>query len=73
MAAIDSPSNPLIREIGRSLEEKTHFLLEGEKPILEAVAAGLPFDHLLHDASVKPGRLAAVHGASQPRVRARSS
>ena len=41
MPAIESPANPLIREIARSLEERTHFLLEGEKAILDAVAAGI--------------------------------
>ena len=67
MVAIESSANPLIREIARSLDERTHFLLEGEKPILEAVAAGLPLEHLLHDDSVKPGRLAAVARA-RPRL-----
>lgn len=63
MAAIESPSNPLIRQIARSLEEQTHLLLEGEKAILDAVAAGFPLDHVLHDESVRPGRLAAISGA----------
>lgn len=68
VAAIESPSNPLIREIVRSFEEKTHFLLEGEKPILEAVAAGLTLEHVLHDESVRPGRLAAATSARPKRV-----
>lgn len=68
VAAIESPSNPLIREIVRSFEEKTHFLLEGEKPILEAVAAGLTLEHVLHDESVRPGRLAAASSARPKRV-----
>ena len=63
MAAIDSPSNPLIRQIARGLEERTHLLLEGEKAIVDAVAAGVSLEHLLHDASVRPGRLAALAGA----------
>ncbi len=63
MAAIESPSNPLIREIARSLEERTHLLLEGEKAILDAVAARIPLEHVLHDESVRPGRLAALSGA----------
>jgi TrmH family RNA methyltransferase len=67
MTAIESPSNPLIRSILRSLEEKTHLLLEGEKAILDAVAAGHPLDHVLHDASVRPGRLAALT-AARPRL-----
>ncbi len=66
MALIESPSNPLIRDVGRSLEERTHFLLEGEKAILEAVAAGLPLEHVFHDASVRAGRLAAL-SAARPR------
>jgi TrmH family RNA methyltransferase len=69
--AIESPANPLIREIARSLEERTHLLLEGEKTILEAVAAGLPLEHVLHDASIKPGRLAALTGA-HPRLVSRA-
>jgi len=68
VAAIESPANPLVREIVRSFEEKTHFLLEGEKPILEAVAAGLSLEHVLHDESVKPGRLAAATSARPRRV-----
>ena len=71
MAAIESPGNPLIREIARSLEERTHFLLEGEKAILDAVAARLPFEHVLHDASVRPGRLAAL-AALRPRLVSRA-
>ena len=47
MTAIESPTNPLIRQIARSLEEKTHLLLEGEKTILDAVAAGATLDHVL--------------------------
>lgn len=68
MANIESPANPLIREIQRSLEERTHFLLEGEKPILEAIAAGLGLEHVLHDDRVRPGRLAAVTAARPKRV-----
>ncbi len=67
MAAIESPSNPLIRAVGRSIEERTHFLLEGEKAILEAVAADLPLEHVFHDASVRAGRLAALASA-RPRL-----
>src|SRR6266540_6708128 len=71
VAAIESPSNPLIREVGRCLDERTHFLLEGEKPILEAVAAGLPLEHVFHDASVRPGRLSALTSA-RPRIVSRA-
>ena len=71
MAAIESPSNPLVREISRSLEERTHFLLEGEKAILDAVAARLPLDHVLHDASVRPGRLSALSSV-RPRLVSRA-
>ena len=63
MAAIESPSNPLIRQIARGLDDRTHLLLEGEKAIVNAVAAGVALEHLLHDASVRPGRLAALAGA----------
>lgn len=68
MAAIESPSNPLIREITRSLEEKTRFLLEGERAILDAVAAGARLEHVLHDSSVRPGRLAALSSARPKQV-----
>lgn len=71
MTAIESPANPLVREIARSIEEKTHFLLEGEKSILDAVAAGVVLDHVLHDGSVRPGRLAALASA-RPRLVSRA-
>lgn len=71
MSGIESPANPLIREISRSLEDKTHLLLEGEKAILDAVAAGVRLDHVLHDASVRPGRLAALT-AARPRLVSRA-
>lgn len=71
MAAIESPANPLIKQIARSLEERTHLLLEGEKTILDAVAAGAPLDHVLHDESVRPGRLAMLT-ATRPRLVSRA-
>ncbi len=71
MPAIASASNPRIREIARSLETRTHFLLEGEKAILDAVAAGMRLDHVLHDESVRPGRLAAI-SAADPRLVSRA-
>jgi len=71
LTAIESPSNPLVRDILRSLEDHTCFLLEGEKPILEAVSAGLGLEHVLHDASVRPGRLAAA-AAARPRLVSRA-
>src|SRR5512134_2198847 len=67
MAAIESPANPLIRQIARSLDDKTHLLLEGEKTILDAIAAGASLDHVLHDESVKPGRLAHLT-STRPRL-----
>jgi RNA methyltransferase, TrmH family len=66
--AIESASNPLIREIARNLEDRTHLLLEGEKAILDAVAAGVALEHVLHDGSVRPGRLAALTSAHPRRV-----
>ncbi len=71
MAAIESPSNPFIRQIARSLEERTHLLLEGEKSILDAVAAGAALDHVLHDESVRPGRLALLT-STRPRLVSRA-
>jgi len=68
VAVIESPSNPLIREVGRSIEEKTHFLLEGEKAILEAAGAGLPLEHVFHDSSVRAGKLAALSSARPRQV-----
>lgn len=67
MTAIESPANPLIRQIARSLDDKTHLLLEGEKTILDAIAAGASLDHVLHDESVKPGRLALLT-STRPRL-----
>jgi TrmH family RNA methyltransferase len=71
MAAIESPSNPLIRDVGRALEERTQFLLEGRRRSLEAVAAGLPLAHVFHDASVWPGRISALSSA-RPRLVSRA-
>ena len=71
MAAIESPANPLIRQIARSLEDKTHFLIEGEKSILDSVAANVVLDHVLHDESVRPGRLAMLT-ATRPRLVSRA-
>jgi TrmH family RNA methyltransferase len=71
MTGIASPSNPLVREILRALDSHTHFLLEGEKAILEAVSAGLKLEHVLHDESVRPGRLSAA-AAARPRLVARA-
>src|SRR5262249_35212966 len=68
MPAIASASNPRIREIARSLEAHTHFLLEGEKAILDAVSAGHRLEHVLHDESVRPGRLAAICAVGPPLV-----
>lgn len=68
MPVIESPSNALVRTIARSLEDRTHFLLEGEKAILDAVSAGARLDHVLHDASVRPGRLAALATARPQQV-----
>jgi len=71
VAAIASPANPFIRDIARRLEERTHLLLEGEKAILDAVAAGIVLEHVLHDESVRPGRLAALT-AAHPRLVSRA-
>lgn len=69
--AIASPSNPFVRDIARRLEERTHLLLEGEKAILDAVAAGIALEYVLHDESVRPGRLAALTSA-HPRLVSRA-
>jgi RNA methyltransferase, TrmH family len=67
MPAIASPSNPLIKEIARGLDDRRYLLLEGEKTILDAVSAGIALEYVLHDASVRPGRLAALTSAN-PRL-----
>lgn len=69
--SIESPSNPLIREIIRGVDEKTLFLLEGEKTILDAVGARIGLEHVLHDGSIRPGRLAALT-AAHPRLVSRA-
>jgi RNA methyltransferase, TrmH family len=69
--AIESPANPLIKQIARGLEERTHLMLEGEKTVLDAVAAGIQLEYVLHDASIRPGRLAALTGA-HPRLVSRN-
>jgi len=69
--AIESPSNPLIRDIARQLEERTYLLLEGEKAILDAVSAGIALEHVLHDESIRPGRLSALTSA-HPRLVSRA-
>lgn len=71
MPPIESPSNPVIKQIARSLEEHTHLLLEGEKAILDAISEGMSLEHLLHDSSVRPGRLAAATSAN-PRLVSRA-
>jgi TrmH family RNA methyltransferase len=71
VAAIASPANPFVRDIARRLEERTLLLLEGEKAILDAVAAGIALEHVLHDDSVRPGRLAALT-AAHPRLVSRA-
>jgi TrmH family RNA methyltransferase len=71
MGAIESPTNPLIRQIVRSLDERTHLLLEGEKSILDAVSAGTSLAHVLHDESVRPGRLAMLT-STRPRLVSRA-
>lgn len=69
--AIESTANPLIKQIARGLEERTHLILEGEKTVLDAVAAGIKLEYVLHDASIRPGRLAALTGA-HPRLVSRA-
>ena len=44
---------------------------ERQKAILEAVAAGLPLEHVFHDSSVRPGRLSALTSA-RPRIVSRT-
>jgi RNA methyltransferase, TrmH family len=59
---IESPRNARVQSLLRAREEGSVFVLEGEKFVLDAAAAGFPFEEIFHDASIKPGRLARLAG-----------
>jgi TrmH family RNA methyltransferase len=57
---IDSPKNPRIQSLLKAVDAGSLVVLEGEKFVLDAAAAGFQFEEILHDESLKPGRLAAL-------------
>jgi RNA methyltransferase, TrmH family len=57
---IESPKNPKIKALLRELDQRALFSVEGEKAVLDAVAAGCEFAEILHDDSIRPGRLASL-------------
>ena len=59
---IESPKNPRIQALLRERQEGRIFVVEGEKFVLDAAAAGFAFEEIFHDPSVRPGRLARLSG-----------
>jgi TrmH family RNA methyltransferase len=59
---IESPKNARVQSLLRARDAGTVFVLEGEKFVLDAAAAGFAFEEIFHDAGVKPGRLARLSG-----------
>ena len=59
---IESPKNARIQSLLRAREDGAIFVLEGEKFVLDAAAAGFSFEEIFHDSGVKPGRLARLAG-----------
>ncbi|MGH9443172.1 MAG: TrmH family RNA methyltransferase [Thermoanaerobaculia bacterium] len=57
---IESARNPRIQSLLRAVEERRLFVLEGEKFILDAAAAGFEFEEIFHDEHLKPGRLSVL-------------
>lgn len=57
---IDSPKNPKIQSLLKAVDAGDLVVLEGEKFVLDAAAAGFQFEEILHDDALKPGRLAAL-------------
>jgi len=52
---IESPKNARVQSLLRARDEGKVFVLEGEKFVLDAAAAGFPFEEIFHDDSIKPG------------------
>ncbi|HKB69809.1 MAG TPA: RNA methyltransferase [Thermoanaerobaculia bacterium] len=59
---IESPRNARVQSLLRERQEGRIFVVEGEKFVLDAAAAGFSFEEIFHDAGVKPGRLARLSG-----------
>ncbi len=57
---IDSPQNAKVKSWLREVEERQLFVLEGEKFVADAAAAGFRFEAILHDPGLKAGRLAVL-------------
>jgi TrmH family RNA methyltransferase len=59
---IESPKNARVQALLRARDEGKVFVVEGEKFVLDAAAAGFAFEEIFHDPGVKPGRLAKLSG-----------
>jgi len=59
---IESPKNARVQALLRAREEGKLFVLEGEKFVLDAAAAGFAFEEIFYDSGIKPGRLGRLSG-----------
>lgn len=59
---IESPRNARVLSLLRARDDGRVFVLEGEKFVLDAAAAGFAFEEIFHDSAIKPGRLARLSG-----------
>jgi TrmH family RNA methyltransferase len=59
---IESPRNARVQSLLRARDDGAIFVLEGEKFVLDAAAAGFVFEEIFHDSAIKPGRLAKLSG-----------
>ena len=59
---IESPRNARVQSLLRARDDGALFVLEGEKFVLDAAAAGFVFEEIFHDSGIKPGRLAKLSG-----------
>jgi len=59
---IESPKNARVQSLLRARDSGALFVLEGEKFVLDAAAAGFVFEDIFHDSGIKPGRLAKLSG-----------
>lgn len=59
---IESPRNARVQALLRARDDGRVFVLEGEKFVLDAAAAGFSFEEIFHDSGIKPGRLARLSG-----------
>ena len=59
---IESPKNARVQALLRLRDEGKVFVLEGEKFVLDAAAAGFAFEEIFYDSGIKPGRLGRLSG-----------